>query len=110
MKTPYQILDITVNSTDAEIKQAYLRKVKENPPDQNQEKFQLIHRAYTSIKDLKSRTSYDLFTLPIADFDLFVEQALQSKQKVQLTPEYFTKLLNLSVDETAFQNTFKDSE
>ncbi|MCK5189319.1 MAG: DnaJ domain-containing protein, partial [Methylococcales bacterium] len=44
MKTPYEILDVAVEASDAEIKQSYLRQVKNNPPDHEQEKFQLIHK------------------------------------------------------------------
>jgi len=110
MKTPYQILGIATDSTDAEIKHAYLQKVKENPPDHNQEQFQLIHNAYTSIKDIKSRTSYDLFNIPTADFDQFINQALNSEQTVQLTPKHFSKLLFASVDESTIPHIFTNSE
>ena len=55
MQTPYEILGVVVDANDADIKQAYLQQVKNNPPDRDQEKFQLIHDAYTSIKDHKNR-------------------------------------------------------
>jgi hypothetical protein len=41
-------LNVATTANDAEIKQAYLRLVKDNPPDRNQEKFQLIHDAYSA--------------------------------------------------------------
>jgi len=37
MKTPYQILNLSSTATDAEIKQAYLEKVKAYPPEQDQQ-------------------------------------------------------------------------
>jgi hypothetical protein len=43
MSTAYEVLNVATTANDAEIKQAYLRLVKDNPPDRNQEKFQLIH-------------------------------------------------------------------
>jgi curved DNA-binding protein CbpA len=49
MKTPYEILEVAEQATDSEIKQAYLHKVKFNPPDRNHEKFQQIHAAYETI-------------------------------------------------------------
>ncbi len=76
MKTPYQQLNVKPDATDNDIKQAYLQQVKANPPDKNQQQFQLIREAYLTIKDLKSRVSYDLFTLPVADFDEVINQAL----------------------------------
>ena len=65
MKTPYTILGINTDANDDEIKQAYLQQVKNNPPDHDQEKFLQIHQAYLLIKDVKSRVSYDLFTLDL---------------------------------------------
>ena len=104
MKTPYEILDVAVETSDAEIKQAYLRKVKNNPPDHEQEKFQLIHNAYTSIKDNKSRESYALFTLPTANFNELIDQALNTEHTLELNPEHFNQLLDASIDESIFLN------
>ena len=102
MKTPYEILDVAVEASDVEIKQAYLRQVKNNPPDHEQEKFQLIHNAYTSIKDNKSRMSYALFTLPIANFDELIDQALNTEHTIELKPKQFNQLLSASIDESIF--------
>lgn len=104
MKTPYQILDISTNADDTEIKQAYLQKVKDYPPDREQVQFQMIHTAYQSIKDEKSRISYDLFTPPVADFDNLVDRALEPQEKTQLTTDHFSKLLSVSIDNTTIQN------
>ena len=84
MQTPYEILDVAVDASDDEIKQAYLQQVKNNPPDRDQEKFQLIHDAYTAIKDHKSRVSYDLFTLPSTNFNVLLDQALHTEKALEL--------------------------
>jgi DnaJ-class molecular chaperone len=110
MKTPYEILDVAANANDVEIKQAYLRQVKENPPDRNQEQFQLIHDAYTSIKDHKSRLSFALFNVPAVDFDELVDQALDTKQIFEFDAEHFNKLLHASIDDTTIQNALTTSE
>ena len=99
MKTPYEILDVAADAGDAEIKQAYLRKVKDSPPDRDQERFQLIHNAYTSIKDHKSRLKYSLFLLPAADFDQLLDLALATAGSVRLQPEQFIKLLHAGMDD-----------
>ncbi len=110
MKTPYQILNITTNADDTEIKQAYLRKIKDNPPDREQEQFQLIHNAYQSIKDMKSRISYDLFTPPVADFDKLIDLALKPQEKTPLDANHFNKLLSVSIDDTTIQNAIPTAE
>ena len=110
MQTPYEILDVVVDASNDEIKQAYLQQVKKNPPDRDQEKFQLIHDAYTSIKDHKSRISYELFTLPTADFDALLDQALHTDQALALNSESFKKILNISIDETSLLNAIATPE
>jgi DnaJ-class molecular chaperone len=97
MKTPYEILSVSLDATDAEIKHAYLLKVRTNPPDRNREQFQLIHNAYQSIKDAHSRVSYDLFTLPVADFNAWLDGALQIDQTLSLSPEQLNMLLQVGI-------------
>lgn len=106
MQTPYEILGITDDTSDDVIKQAYLRQVKKNPPDRDQEKFQQIHTAYLSIKDRKSRVSHDLFTFPTANFEGLLNQVLKTEQAMMLNAESFKKILTGSVDETEFVNVF----
>lgn len=110
MKTPYEILDVAADANDVAIKQAYLRQVKENPPDRDQEQFQLIHNAYTSIKDHKSRISFALFNVPDVDFDDLIDQALGTVQTFELDAEHFNKLLGASIDDTTIQNALANTE
>lgn len=104
MKTPYEILEVAADATDAEIKQAYIRKVKDNPPDRDQERFQRIHDAYTSIKDYESRVSHALFAVPAADFNELLDRALHVAQTPQVTPEHFERLLRAGLDEAILPN------
>jgi len=110
MKTPYEILDVTADANDVQIKQAYLRHVKENPPDRDQDQFQLIHNAYTSIKDHKSRISFALFNVPEVDFDELVDQALDTVQTFEFDAEHFNKLLHAGIDDTTIGNALSSSE
>jgi len=110
MKTPYEILDVAADANDVAIKQAYLRQVKENPPDRDQEQFQLIHNAYTSIKDHKSRINFALLNVPDVDFDELIGQALGTVQTVELDAEHFNKLLGASIDDTTIQNALANTE
>ena len=110
MKTPYELLDVAADAGDAEIKRAYLQKVKDNPPDRNPEQFQIIHNAYESIKDHKSRISYALFNVPAADFDDLLEKALDTAPAVGLGPEQFDKLLSAGVDVQTLLKAISDSD
>lgn len=110
MLTPYQILNIAENASDLEIKQAYLLQVKNNPPDRDQQQFQLIHDAYSSVKDHKSRVSYALFTLPTVNFDALLDRALQTEQKPDLNVDYFNKILSLSMDDACLLSAFASTE
>ncbi len=110
MQTPYQILNIVIDASDSEIKQAYLQKVKDNPPDHDQEQFQLIHNAYISIKDHQSRVKYALFNMPTVNFDEVINQALNTNQTLQVNSEHFIKMLSASVDETTFLKAIPNPE
>jgi len=99
MKTPYEILGVAADAGDAEIKLAYLQKVKDSPPDRDPEKFQTLHSAYESIKDNKSRVSHALFHVPASDFDALLDEALDTMQTLRLEPEQFDKLLRAGIDD-----------
>jgi curved DNA-binding protein CbpA len=104
MKTPYEILEVTEHATDSEIKQAYLQKVKLNPPDRDHEKFQVIHSAYETIKNVTYRQKYTLFNYPEADFDTLLDLAFTCEKPLLMNAELFDKLLHASIDDKAFMN------
>ncbi len=64
MKSPYQCLAVDPDASDEQIRQAYLEKVKDFPPERDPEQFQIIQQAYEQIKDQKSRLAYELFHVP----------------------------------------------
>jgi DnaJ-class molecular chaperone len=110
MKTPYEILEVAPDASDVEIKRAYLQQVKNNPPDRDQEQFQLIHNAYETVKDNKSRISYALFDNPSVDFEELIDQALVTEQTVQISPEQFNELLHAGIDDTTIQNAIPNPQ
>jgi hypothetical protein len=54
-KDPREILGVPQNAGDAEIRAAYLRKVKENPPDRAPAAFEQIRDAYEMLRDPRRR-------------------------------------------------------
>jgi DnaJ-class molecular chaperone len=110
MKTPYDILGISTEATNSEVKQAYLQHVKDNPPDHDQENFLVIHQAYLLIKDEKSRMSYDLFTLPSADFNRVLDTVLRSDQPTSLDSDVLHSILSMGIDEEILLNAMSGSK
>lgn len=102
MKTPYEILEVTDLASDSEIKQAYLQKVKLNPPDRDHEKFQQIHGAYETIKNATSRENYALFNYPEADFNALLDQAFSAAQPALMDANHFEQLLLASIGDKTF--------
>ena len=66
-KNYYQILGVSINATQEEIKKAYRKLAVTNHPDNNQgdknaeKKFQEISGAYEALSDEKKRETYDLY-------------------------------------------------
>lgn len=63
----YQVLGVSRNSSDAEIKQAYRKLARENHPDRKPndkaaaEKFKNVQEAYSVLSDKEKRQKYDRF-------------------------------------------------
>jgi DnaJ-domain-containing protein 1 len=52
----HEVLGVTANATEEEIRAAYLSKVKEFPPDRSPEEFERIRDAYDTLRDPRRRT------------------------------------------------------
>jgi DnaJ-class molecular chaperone len=105
LTSPYQILAVSEQATDADIKQAYLQRVKESPPDRDQQRFQQIQQAFETIKDQGSRLRYSLFQLPEADFDALLDQAFRQTSAFKpLSADEFCQLLKAVPVEKALEN------
>ena len=109
MQTPYEILGIGINANDVEIKQAYLQQVKNNPPDRDNEKFQVIHDAYCLIKDETSRLTQELFSLPAVSFEVVIDAVLQAEQSPIIDSEFLKKIVIESTNDSLL-NTITHSK
>jgi DnaJ-domain-containing protein 1 len=59
---PHETLGVAPNAGDEEIRSAYLRKVKENPPDRSPAAFERIRDAYEILRDPRRRALYMLLS------------------------------------------------
>ena len=60
---PRMILGVGLEAGDQEIRAAYLRKVKEFPPDRAPEQFERIRDAYELLRDPRRRTLHMLLSV-----------------------------------------------
>lgn len=56
IEDPRQILEIEAEAGDEEIRAAYLRKVKQFPPDRAPREFERVRDAYELLRDPRQRT------------------------------------------------------
>ena len=61
MLDPYLILDVPRQTTDDEVRKAYLKAIRDCPPEQDSARFQRIQRAYDTIKTQRLRLKHGLF-------------------------------------------------
>ncbi|HTS31068.1 MAG TPA: J domain-containing protein [Bryobacteraceae bacterium] len=59
---PFHILEIPPEAGDEEIRSAYLRKVKEYPPDRAPAQFEKVRDAYELLRDPRRRTRHLLLS------------------------------------------------
>ena len=63
MSDPYEILGLPRGAADDEIRSAYLRLVRESPPDRAPERFAQVRAAYDELRDPVRRLEARLFSL-----------------------------------------------
>lgn len=61
MTDPYQVLGLTFEASDEDIRRRYLELVRKHTPERDPERFSAIRAAYESLKDVVSRVRYRLF-------------------------------------------------
>lgn len=74
---PIDVLGISQDATDEDIRAAYLLKVKDSPPDRAPEQFEKIRDAYEILRDPRRRLRHRLFAVdPRASLvSLFADEA-----------------------------------
>ena len=57
---PRQVLGVSLEASDEEIRRAYLEKVQEHPPDRAPAEFERIRDAYETLRDPRRRARFRL--------------------------------------------------
>jgi curved DNA-binding protein CbpA len=61
MPNPFELLEVTPDTTDEVVRLSYLDKIKEHPPDRDPRGFEQVRSAYEQIKDSRARLEFLLF-------------------------------------------------
>ena len=71
---PREVLGVGQDAGEEEIRAAYVRQVKEHPPDRTAEEFERIRDAYDSLRDPRRRMRDRLLSVdPLAPFVSMIE-------------------------------------
>ena len=77
---PREVLGLNQDAGEEEIRTAYVRKVKEHPPDRSPDEFERIRDAYESLRDPRRRMHDRLVSVdPFAPFVSVVD--LKARQR-----------------------------
>ncbi|MGA2773510.1 MAG: J domain-containing protein [Bryobacteraceae bacterium] len=74
MMDPREVLGVNQDAGEEEIRAAYVRQVKEHPPDRTPEEFERIRDAYDSLRDPRRRMRDRLLSVdPFVPFVSIIE-------------------------------------
>jgi DnaJ-domain-containing protein 1 len=92
MTDPREVLGVNQDAGEEEIRAAYLRKVKEHPPDRSPEEFERIRDAYDSLREPRRRMRNSLLSVdPFATFVSVLE--LKTRQRRFAGPQPWLEVL-----------------
>lgn len=89
---PREVLGVNQDAGEEEIRTAYVRKVKEHPPDRSPEEFERIRDAYASLRDPRRRMRDSLLSVdPLAPLASIIE--LQARPRRFAGPQAWLEVL-----------------
>ena len=92
MTDPREVLGVTQDAGEEEIRSAYVRKVKEHPPDRSPEEFERIRDAYDNLRDPRRRMRDSLLNVePFAPFVSVID--LKERQRRFSVPQPWLEVL-----------------
>lgn len=108
----YEILDLDIETSQEEIKSAYVKLVKKNHPDQggSSEQFQKITRAYEILYNKEIRKEYDLYYLKKNTEELKGDDMIRLKKEFNEFMETNKKSITEEELDILYKEAFKDEE
>lgn len=93
IEDPYEILGLSSSADEAEIRQKYLARVREFPPDRSPEEFERTRAAYEALRDPVTRMQRRLFDTSGTDtFDAIRMELIRNFRDTRLSTEQLFKL------------------
>jgi len=96
MIDPYLLLNVSENTTDKEVKQAYHSMIQNYPPEHYPELFNVIRKAYETIATEHQRLKLKVFDLPLSPEDILYA-SLEQKTAPQFSKQHFLKALDENI-------------
>lgn len=92
MRNPYEVLQIHTSANDTQVKESYIQKVKEYPPERFPEEFKEIREAYETISTTNSRVAYRLFHLEEPDIPKLTKSLLAGGERKRVSPKRLVEM------------------
>ena len=77
---PWRVLELAPGSDDEAIRAAYLRKLREFPPERAPDAFERIRDAYEQLRNPQQRARRVLDANPLAKFDVILDGARSGRR------------------------------
>jgi curved DNA-binding protein CbpA len=103
MNNPFDILKVPEEAGDEEIRKAYLKQIKQYPPEQSPEQFKRIQAAYHAIRQEKDRLGYRLFQIQPLSFEQWLDQAFSLPEADSFQADDIEAWLNCAIDDDFFK-------
>lgn len=95
MADPADVLGLTSDATEEEIRQRYLALVRQHPPDRDPERFAEIRAAYDQLRDPITNLQQRLFsTTPHETFESLADQLRAEVRVLRIPTEVLLSLPN----------------
>ncbi len=108
MKDPYRVLDLPPDADDGRVRQAYLIKIQEFPPEKDPERFKAVRLAYETLKTLRLRLAYALFNTEPVELEDILEHGLSSSTPGRPSEDLLRRTLAGGVGKSRFRETGAD--
>ena len=93
MINPFELLQVEESADDEEVRNAYLARVREFPPERAPQEFQAIREAYDRIKNEKARIAYRYLDQPEIDADAVCRLLLRKQNPGRPNEKQFRRML-----------------